>query len=263
MRRATACNGGRQRALCRGCFFDDLHRRCKKSKCQENAKRLKAMARAGFPDLFGKGALNSRELRKLQRLATPVRFRSGQQIVAEGETASEVYGLSQGVVRVYKKLADGRHHVLRFALPGDFLELPRGECHGLSAEAIGAVSASRFARCELFEFIQASRTTARLMIDFAALELKRSQDQMVLLGRGIPEEQLTAFLANWRKRLPRRPDRFVSLPMSRRDIAAHLGMAPETLTRTFAKLARKKIIGVAEDGVELLDIEPNRRPAKK
>lgn len=141
------------------------------------------MARAGFPDLFGKGALNSRELRKLQRLATPVRFRSGQQIVAEGETASEVYGLSQGVVRVYKKLADGRHHVLRFALPGDFLELPRGECHGLSAEAIGAVSASRFARCELFEFIQASRTMTRLMIDFAAEELKRSQDHGVARPR--------------------------------------------------------------------------------
>jgi Mn-dependent DtxR family transcriptional regulator len=51
--------------------------------------------------------------------------------------------------------------------------------------------------------------------------------------------------------------------MSRRDIAAHLGMAPETLTRTFAKLARKKIIGVVESGVELLDTGPSRRPAKK
>lgn len=211
------------------------------------------MAAASFPDLFGKAALNSRELQKLQRLATPLRFRSGQQIVAEGDIAREVYGLSQGVVRVYKKLADGRHHVLRFALPGEFLELPRGEYNGLSADAIGAVSVSRFARCELLELVQASRTMARLVIDFAAEELKRSQDQMLLLGRSVPEEQLIAFLASWRKRQRRRPDGFVALQMSRRDIAAHLGMAPETLTRTFAKLAQKKIIQVAADGVELLD----------
>jgi CRP/FNR family transcriptional regulator len=221
------------------------------------------MPQANFPDLFGKPALNSRELRKLQQLATPVRFRSGQKIVAEGDTAGEVYGLSHGVVRVYRKLADGRHHVLRFALPGDFLELPRGECHGLSADAVGAVSVSRFGRCELFEFVQASRNMSRLMMDFAAEELKRSQDQMLLLGRGTPEEQLTAFLVDWRKRLPRRPGRFVSLPMSRRDIAAHLGMAPETLTRTFAKLQRKEIIRIVEDGVDLLEIGQGRSRVKQ
>lgn len=220
------------------------------------------MPRATFPDLFGKTALNSRELRNLQRLATPVRFRSGQQIVAEGEVAFEVYGLSRGIVRVYKRLAGGRHHVLRFALPGDFLELPRGESHGVSADAIGVVSASRFARSELFEFIQASRNMTRLMLDFAAEELRRSQDQMLSLGRNTPEEQLTAFLVGWRKRLPRRPGRVVSLPMSRRDIAAHLGMAPETLTRTFGKLQQKEVIRIVGDDVDLLEIGQSRSYAK-
>jgi CRP/FNR family transcriptional regulator len=221
------------------------------------------MARADFPELCGKLALNSRELRKLQRLATTVRFRSGQRIINEGDIAGELYGLSAGVVRVYRKLADGRHHVLRFALPGDFLEWPRGERHSVSADAIGAVSVSRFARCELFEFIRASRAMSRLMIDVAAEELKRSQDHMLMLGRGVPEEQLTGFLTNWRRRLPRRADRFVSLPMSRRDIAAHLGMAPETLTRTFAKLERKKIIEVAADGVVLLGVRESPGHSKK
>lgn len=216
------------------------------------------MSQVTFPDLFGRTALNSRELRKLQRLATPVHFRSGQAIVTEGELAGDVYGLSQGVVRVYKKLADGRHHVLRFALPGEFLELPRGERHDVSADAIGAVSASRFARGELFEFVETSRSMARLMIDFTAEELKRSQELMLLLGRATPEEQLTAFLVDWRKRVPRRPGRLVSLPMSRRDIAAHLGMAPETLTRAFGKLQQKEIIRIVEADVDLLEVGQSR-----
>ena len=211
------------------------------------------MARANFPDLFGKRSPQFPRAAKIAATcdAGPLSLRPAD--FAEGEIAGELYGLSQGVVRVYRKLGDGRHHVLRFALPGEFLEWPRGERHGVSADAIGAVSASRFARCELLEFTGASRAMSRLTIDVAAEELKRSQDQMLLLGRGVPEEQLIAFLASWRRRLPRRADRFVSLPMSRRDIAAHLGMAPETLTRTFAKLEQKEIIEVVADGVVLLD----------
>jgi CRP-like cAMP-binding protein len=137
--------------------------------------------------------------------------------------------------------------------PANSWKWPRLENHSLSADAIGPVSASRFGRSELVGFIQASRNMTRLMLAATAEELKRSQDQMLLLGRGTPEEQLIAFLASWRKRARGSSDSFVALPMARRDIAAHLGMAPETLIRTFAKLEQKKMIGIVADGVELLD----------
>jgi DNA-binding transcriptional regulator YhcF (GntR family) len=51
--------------------------------------------------------------------------------------------------------------------------------------------------------------------------------------------------------------------MSRRDIAAHLGMAPETLTRTFAELERKEIIEVVADGVVFLDVKESPGRGKK
>jgi hypothetical protein len=40
-------------------------------------------------------------------------------------------------------------------------------------------------------------------------------------------------------------------------------MAPETLTRTFAKLQRKEIIRIVEDGVDLLEIGQGRSRAKQ
>jgi CRP/FNR family transcriptional regulator len=115
------------------------------------------MPRAAHPCLFSNTVLNKREVRKLKHLAEFVRFQPRQTIFTEGNVANDVYSLAEGVVRVYKTLPDGRRHVLRFALPGEFLELPIAESQFLSADAIGAVAASRFARSELSTFIRSSR----------------------------------------------------------------------------------------------------------
>lgn len=206
-----------------------------------------------FADLFGKKtALNSRELKKLHALGEPVRFRLGESIIAEGEVANDVYGLSRGVVRIYKTLPDGERCILRFALPGEFLELPHGKYHSVSAAAIGSVSLSRFQKAEFVEFVRSSRNMTRSMMDIAANDLKHAQDHMLIVGKAAPEEKIIAFIKTWRKHFPRGIEKHVSLPMPRRDIAAHLGMAPETVTRAFAALEQKKVVRVVKDGIELL-----------
>jgi len=70
---------------------------------------------------------------------------------------------SQGVVRLYKLLPDGRRQILAFALPGE--------------------------RDELTRFIQSSPNIMRLLIEFATRELDMAQDQLLLLGNGSAEEK--------------------------------------------------------------------------
>ena len=101
------------------------------------------MPRAFFPTLFCGAAANALELRELQRLATQVHFHAGKTIFSEGEPADSVFGLSQGLVRLYKMLPDGRRQILAFALPGDFLGMPLAGRHNFSADAIGEVAADR------------------------------------------------------------------------------------------------------------------------
>jgi CRP/FNR family transcriptional regulator, anaerobic regulatory protein len=114
------------------------------------------MPRAFFPTLFCGATADPLELRELQKLATLVYFRPGRTIFSEGELADSVFGLSQGVVRLYKLLPDGRRQVLVFALPGDFLGMPLADRHSFSADAIGEVALCRFPRDELTKFIQSS-----------------------------------------------------------------------------------------------------------
>jgi CRP/FNR family transcriptional regulator, anaerobic regulatory protein len=215
------------------------------------------MPRALFPALFCGDAANLLELRELQKLAIQVYFRSGKKLFSEREPADAVFGLSQGVVRLYKRLPDGRRQVLAFALPGDFLGMPFAERHNFSADAIGEVALCRFSRADLTEFIQSSPNIMRLIVEFAIRELDMAQDQLLLLGNGSAEEKVAIFLVNWRNRLARLSvfSETVPLPMRRQDIADYLGLKLETVSRTLAKLEKKNVIRIVPKGVFLTGLE--------
>ena len=99
-----------------------------------------------FPSAFCGGSCTRHELSELTRLAAPVRFGGGQTIFSEGERAESAFGLSRGVVRLYKLLPDGRRQIVAFALPGDFLAMRLADRFNFSADAIGDVNVSRFPR---------------------------------------------------------------------------------------------------------------------
>jgi CRP/FNR family transcriptional regulator len=214
------------------------------------------MPRAFFPTLFCGKACDELELRELQRLATQVYPPPGETIFSEGDLADDAFGLSQGVVRLYKLLPDGRRQILAFALPGEFLGMPFADRHTFSADAIGEVSLCRFSRNELTKFVQSSPDVMKLMVEFAARELAMAQDQLLLLGNGSAEEKVVMFLVNWHYRLARLSvsSKTVPLPMRRQDIADFLGLKLETVSRTLARLEQKKVIRLVPNGVFLTDL---------
>ena len=213
-----------------------------------------------FPTLFCGASCERHELAELKRLATPVYFEAGQTIFSEGERAESAFGLSRGVVRLYRLLPDGRHHVVAFALPGDFLAMPLAECFSFSAGATGEVSVCRFPREELKRFVQSSLNIMRLLTAFAARELQRAQDQLTLLGSGSAEEKVATFLVCWRNRQAHgtASSRAVPLPMRRQDIADFLGLKLETVSRTLAKLEHKNLIRLVPNGALLTGLEQSQ-----
>jgi CRP/FNR family transcriptional regulator len=217
------------------------------------------MEGALFPALFCGAAANALELRELQGMATQVYVGSGKTIFSEGEQADSVYGLSHGVVRLYKQLTDGRRQVLSFALAGDFLGMPIAERHKLSADAVGEVSLSQFSRNDLLKFIASSPNLMRLLVAFANRELDMAQDQLLLLGNASAEAKVVIFLVGWRNRLARSSasssSKVVPLPMRRRDIADFLGLKLETVSRTFAKLEQKNVLRIVPKGIYLTGLE--------
>jgi CRP/FNR family nitrogen fixation transcriptional regulator len=70
--------------------------------------------------------------------------------------------------------------------------------------------------------------------------LVRAQNHMLLLGRKSALEKIATFLLDMAERTA--DDDALDLPMSRTDIADHLGLTIETVSRSFTQLERQGLI---------------------
>src|SRR6478609_8509690 len=200
-------------------------------------------------------SLNTAELREFEHLGRRVHFDSGETIFSEEEISTYFCNVLAGVMRLYKLLPDGRRQIVGFALPGDFLGMNISGRHNFSADAIGVVTVCQFAKAPFGRFIEDRPHLLRRINELAIRELSQARDHMVLLGRRSADEKVAAFLLGWRERLVslKGASDTVPLPMSRQDIADHLGLTIETVSRTFAKLERHGVIEIIHGGISLLD----------
>ncbi|MBR1219374.1 helix-turn-helix domain-containing protein [Bradyrhizobium sp. U87765 SZCCT0131] len=203
------------------------------------------------------GALEAEEFAALEQLSHAATFAAKAMLFEQGAVAGNLFNVTEGVVRLYKSLPDGRRQIVGFALAGDFLGLALMDRYGVTAEAVTPVKACRFARSAFVHYIDDKPHLLRRLHEFAGHELSLAQDQMLLLGRRSAEEKIAAFLLNLQARYARIGSSSVTipLPMSRQDIADYLGLTIETVSRTLTKLSRDKTILIVPDGVRLLNIE--------
>ena len=165
------------------------------------------------------------------RLIGPTRvFGRDEAIFDEGDGVDSVYRVVSGGVRALRLLADGRRQIIGFHLPGDIFGLELGERRRGSAEALGETTLLIARRASLgAEPGQAERLWR---VSLAALE--RSQDHVLTLGRRSACERVASFLLDLAGRLG--AGGHFELPMSRLDIADHLGLTIETVSRSLGQL---------------------------
>lgn len=183
-------------------------------------------------------------------------FRAGQVIFLENEPSDAVFQVVSGTVRCCRITPDGRRQISRFIAEDDEMALTAFKTYDYTAEAVTDVE---LLSCPRDAFEAALRTDARLrdsVFERMASELTSSRDQMVLLGQMSASERAATFLLRLAGRNAEPKDELY-LPMTRQDIADHLGMTLETVSRMFNKLKRMGIIDMpTPDRITICD--PNQ-----
>lgn len=189
----------------------------------------------------------------LAREAATVCFERNDEIVAEGDVARYCYEVVGGCVRTVRLMEDGRRQVAEFLFPGDLFGCDVLDEYDFTAEAVTPTTLRRVARASLEAQADSDRGFARRLRQIAAGRLREARERQVTLGRRTATERLGRFLLEMSGRLGNDARGLLDLPMSRTDIADHLGLTIETVCRVLAQLRRDGAIGMDRARIAIRD----------
>jgi CRP-like cAMP-binding protein len=180
-----------------------------------------------------------------------------ENIFAEGDAARAFFEIKEGAVMILRNLPGGRRQILNFAGPRQFIGLTAGAEHDCAAVALRDTTFARHDRLQGSQSSTAGVDLAKIMYE----EIHRLRDLATALGRKTALERLAGFLLTMIDHEAEAPIN-LALPVSRQEIADHLGLVIETVCRNITALKRRGIIGINGNfGLAIYDIEALRQIA--
>jgi CRP/FNR family transcriptional regulator, anaerobic regulatory protein len=201
-------------------------------------------------------ALDSTELEQLERYANTLSLPANGVLARAGQPCRFAYSVTSGMLRLVRTLPDARRQVIDFMLPGDFIGLSEAHSYRHNIEAVVASSTCIFDMGEIRQLRNRFPALEHKMLERACIGLDDAQDAMLMLARLSPQERLASFLLRLRKRYLANgiAEPWIALPMGRGDIADHLGLTVETVSRSFTRLRGDGLVALPDpQRVEILD----------
>ncbi|WP_406243530.1 Crp/Fnr family transcriptional regulator [Tissierella carlieri] len=198
--------------------------------------------------------LTYEEMMEVARITKEKTFEKGEMIYMAGDKGDKLYVIHSGKVKITRFTDSGKEQVIRVLGPGDFM----GELSIFSplpltdnGEALSQTVACMIDGKKLKELMKKYPTIAFKVMEELSQRLEKAEHLIENISLHRVERRLALTLINMANEKGE-----VSLKMSKRDFASHLGMSQETLSRkltVFQDMGIIKLIGHRR--IILLDIE--------
>jgi CRP/FNR family nitrogen fixation transcriptional regulator len=189
----------------------------------------------------------------LEQFGTTIRVKREQEIHPQGEGVHFCYRVLRGCIRTVGLMEDGRRQVGEFLMAGDLLGFDALETYDFAAEAVSDTVLRRYPRRMVDALAERSVFLTRRLRDLTSISLRTANARLVLLGRKTASERLANFLLEMSERLPGESPDVLELPMSRTDIADHLGLTIETVCRVLAHLRHNGTVAIDRTSITVRD----------
>lgn len=171
-----------------------------------------------------------------------------QLLVKAGQPFSKLYAIHSGCLKSYNVTKEGEEQILGFYLPGDIVGFEAMTYH----KYINSVKTLNNATiCELnyYDFstlIQTNNEARNLTFRLMSSEILNYQQLLLMLSQKNAEKRLASFIYSiyYRYALRGFISTNIKLAMSRHDIANHLGLTIETISRILKRLQQLDILHV-------------------
>lgn len=195
------------------------------------------------------------DLDKLVRRSRPME--KGEFLFRQGEEFRSVFAIRTGTVKNYHITNTGVEQITGFQLPSELLGLAGmdGGVYPVSAQTLESTSVCEIPFDRLDELVDVIPKLRRQLMRIMSREIREDQQMMLLLSKKTSEERVATFLLNLSARFRSRgySAKILRLSMSRGEIGNYLGVAMETVSRSFAKLQDLGLIRVSGRDIEIVD----------
>ncbi len=183
-------------------------------------------------------------LRAIHGCSSRQHYRRGETIFSEGEPADRVCKVISGTIRLCRYSPDGRRHVVDFVNAGDLIGFLECADQPWTAEAVTDVTLVSYPRASV-DRLAASNAAIRTRIAcHLSAGLLEAQHRLFVLGCQCAKERVASFLVRQGDRVDLMAGEALDLPMSRQDIADHLGLTIETVCRALSALRSGGLIAI-------------------
>jgi CRP-like cAMP-binding protein len=167
-------------------------------------------------------------------------FSAGQPLVRMGETATSLYTLRSGVIKLVRNTVDGRQRIVRVLRSGDVIGLEALMGPVYDSDAI-ALTNIKVCRLPLQVIQRLNRETPRLhqrLMEKWHHSLKEADDWLAELNFGNARQRVAGLILKMRAE----HDPTVANLFSREDMGAMLDLKLETVSRTISAFEREGLI---------------------
>lgn len=200
-------------------------------------------------------------LEKISPLADDVqsiRFRKGQQFIAEGTPSNGLFFITEGTAKIFQTGIFGREQIIRIAQDGEMIGY-RGfggeKRYPISAVAITDITLCHFNNSTLLTIIKEIPELTYDLMNFYSEELNRSETKVRKFAQMTVREKVIDTLLYINRKFGTTEEGFFNLQLLRREIADFAGTTEEQVIRVISSLKKEKLLKAKGKQLGITNIE--------
>ncbi|WP_372474745.1 Crp/Fnr family transcriptional regulator [Capnocytophaga sp. ARDL2] len=201
-------------------------------------------------------ALTREDLLQLSKCKESYLVRKGETIFEEGHALKGIYCIKNGVCKLVKMNAQGKNVILKLTKGGDLLgqnAIFSNENSHLSAIAIEDMSVCFIPKTDLLKFFESNPRFSMEMTKELCNQLKSAEDFAISHTHKTVKERLANTLLEMKNIKGYDREGFISLQLSRDDIASYVGTATESCIRLLSELKKEGVIELSGKKIKIID----------
>ena len=184
--------------------------------------------------------LTTEEMIEVSMTAVQMKYKKGEIIYLEGELSEKLFVINTGKVKISKLSEEGKEQIIRILQVGDFMgELSLFSNYPLknNAEAIETTTLCTIDSKQINDLIEKRPSIALKIMKELSTRLEKTESLIESIGHRNVEQRVADILLRMAD-----DNNIVSLSISKKDLAGHIGMSQETLSRKLSSFQEEGLI---------------------